>query len=104
MLTVTMSPSSDPAKAFNSFAAAQSAPRAGAALANQLVPPHVIIPCVRKWTYLYVIETDLTRLLYTLAHTKCVFADLQLNELDLLQVTKSLSIDASRMGSSQVPF
>ena len=89
-----IAPTSDPQIAFTSFTAAQKALIAGASLSKQFLPPHVVVPGIGKWTYIYTLESDFSRMLSILAHLRCILKDLYINSTPLLPIVQTLSDSA----------
>ena len=94
-ITIGIAPTSDPQIAFTSFKATQKALIAAGTLANQLLPPLVVIPWTGKWAYIYCIEADFARLVSILAHLRCIFEDLKINSTPFPTVVQTLCDSAS---------
>ena len=69
----------DHSAAFPSFEAAQNALRRGAQRAGVMLPPHVIMPGVARWTYVHFLNEATPTIARILAHLKLVYEDLALN-------------------------
>ena len=94
-IAIGIAPTSDPQVAFTSFKATQKALIAAATLANQPLPPHVVVPGIGKWAYIYCLEADFARLVSILAHLRCIFEDLEINSTPLPTVVQTLRDSAA---------
>ena len=69
-------PSCDTKESFNIFQAAQNALCHAFALSTLPLPPHVLIPGVGRWTYVYMPATSLQRVLHILSFVRLTFTEL----------------------------
>ena len=88
---LAIAPTSSPAAAFATFKVTQNALRLGARLAQATLPPHVIIPGVGRWTYIYLPAVDNHALTRLLAHTRLVYEDFQVLTDRLVDIAKNLA-------------
>ena len=76
--------------AFASFNAAQFALRRGAHLAGAVLPPHVLVPGVGRWTYVYFLASHTTLFARILANLRLIYEDLAIHSAPLPHTASAL--------------
>ena len=76
--------------AFASFNAAQSALHRGAHLAGAVLPPHVLVPGVGRWTYVYFLASHSTLFARIVAHLRLIYEDLAIPSAPLPHTASAL--------------
>ena len=81
--------------AFPSFDAAQSALRRGAQLAGLMLPPHVLIPGVARWTYIYFLAAATPVAARIFAHAKLIYEDLAIQTIPIFDTARAIDPSAA---------
>lgn len=94
--SLTIAPDSSPMKAFTSFTAVQNALRQGALRSLCSLPPHVILPGVGRWMYLYFPAAAVSNLSSILPQFKSTYEDMQICTTPLPKAARELDQSAAK--------